>query len=77
MAKKKQPPRLAYISHPTRMNVEKYFHTFSLGTFAFIPTAFNHILTETFLWQSGVVRQPVELDKENMKTQGITYPRVN
>lgn len=30
------------------MNVEKYFYIFSLGTFAFIPTAFNYILTETF-----------------------------
>ena len=48
------------------MNVEKYFYIFSLGTFAFIPTAFNYILTETFLWQSGVVRQRVKLDKGNM-----------
>ena len=39
---------------------------FLLGTFAFISTAFNHILTETFLWQSGVVRQRVKLDKGNM-----------
>ena len=36
VAKKKQPPRLAYnISHPTRMNVEKYFYIFSIGNLCF------------------------------------------